>query len=72
MPEKKLEMIFKNQLGRTTKISVDNARDDLTELEVQTAMQTIIDKNVFETSSGELVAIDSARIVATDVQEIIA
>jgi hypothetical protein len=72
MPEKKLEMIFKNQLGRTAKISVDNARDDLTELEVQTAMQTIIDKNVFETSSGELVAIDSARIVATDVQEIIA
>ncbi|WZL73726.1 DUF2922 domain-containing protein [Clostridiaceae bacterium 35-E11] len=72
MAEKRLEMIFTNQLGRTSKISVDNARDDLTELEVQTVMQTILDKNVFETTSGEFVAIDSARIVTTDVQEIIA
>ncbi|MBB6216401.1 hypothetical protein HNQ80_002501 [Anaerosolibacter carboniphilus] len=72
MPEKRLEMTFKNQLGTTMKITVDQVRDDTTEAEVQAAMQLILDKNIFQTNSGELVAIDSARIVTTDVEEVIA
>jgi hypothetical protein len=71
MAERRLELIFKNQVGRTSKISIENAREDLTELEVQTAMQTIIDKNIFQTKSGEFVGIDSAKIVTTDTETII-
>ncbi|WP_168198224.1 DUF2922 domain-containing protein [Crassaminicella thermophila] len=71
MATKRLEMIFKNQMGTTTKIAVDNARADLTQEEVQTAMQAIIDKNIFETNKGELAGIDSARIVTTDIEEIV-
>lgn len=71
MPERKLELIFKNQLGRTNKIVLDNPRGDLTEAEVRAAMQTIIDKNVFRTSSGEFVDIDSALIVTTDTEVLI-
>lgn len=52
-------------------MSVDNAKEDLTQEKVQTAMQAVIDKNIFETSSGVLTGIDSARIVTTDVEEII-
>ncbi len=72
MPDKRLEMTFKNQLGTTMKITVDQVRDDLTEVEVQGVMDLIINKNIFQTSSGELVSIDSARIVTTDVEEVIA
>ncbi|QXM07431.1 DUF2922 domain-containing protein [Crassaminicella indica] len=64
-------MIFQNQGGKTTKISVDNAKEDLTKEQVESAMQVIIDKNIFQTNSGELTGIDSARIVTTDIDEII-
>lgn len=70
--EKRLEMVFKNQLGTTTKMTVDNVREDVSQAEVQAAMQLIIDKNIFKTNSGELVEIVSARIVTTDVEEVIA
>ena len=72
MPTKKLEMVFKNALGRTNKITVDNVLDTLTEIQVQAAMQSIIDANIFDGSGGELVGIDSARVVATDIEEVIA
>ncbi|MFZ5968991.1 MAG: DUF2922 domain-containing protein [Bacillota bacterium] len=72
MAEKRLEMIFKTQMGRTAKVTVDNPRDDLLETDVQAAMQTIITKNIFDTNSGNLVEIDSAQVVTTDVAEVIA
>ncbi|QZY55853.1 DUF2922 domain-containing protein [Crassaminicella profunda] len=71
MSTKRLEMIFKNEGGKTTKMSVDNAKEDISKEQVEAAMQTIIDKNVFETNSGVLTGIDSARIVTTDIDEII-
>jgi hypothetical protein len=71
MGTKRLVMIFKNQLGTTTKVSVENVKDDLTQEQVRMAMQLIIDRNIFKTQKGELTAIDSAKIVTTDVQEII-
>ncbi len=72
MAETKLEMIFLNEEGRTNKIVVDEPRTDVTQSEVQAAMQTIIDKNIFSSTGGDFIAIKSARIVATDVTEIIA
>lgn len=72
MVTSKLEMIFLNQSGRKSKIVVDSPRTDLTQPEIQAAMQTIIDKNVFNTTGGDLVAINSARIVTTDTTDIIA
>jgi hypothetical protein len=71
MATRRLEMIFNNQLGRTNKISVDNVREDVTQVEIQNAMQSIIDKNIFDTTGGELVGIEAARIITTDVEEII-
>ena len=71
MITKRLEMNFRNQMGRTNRISVEDARDDLTQAEVQTAMQAVIDKNIFKKSGGEFVGIDSARIVTTETQDLI-
>lgn len=70
MANSRLEMIFKNQLDKKTTISIDNPRDDLTDMEVSTAMNEVILKNIFNSSGGDLVAIAGARIVTTDVQEL--
>lgn len=58
-----LQMTFINQAGTRTTISLDNPRDDLTEVEVVSAMDEIIAKNIFNTSGGDLVSKHSARIV---------
>lgn len=71
MSQKRLEMIFKNQLGKTNKISVENAREGLTEEDIQAAMQGIIEKNIFKTGGGDLIAIEGARIITTDVEELV-
>lgn len=63
-------MRFLNAAGRRVTISVENAREDITEAEVQAAMNTIISKNIFTTSGGDITAIDSARIVSTEITEI--
>ncbi|MCT4594733.1 MAG: DUF2922 domain-containing protein [Anaeromicrobium sp.] len=68
---KRLEMIFRNELGRSTKISVDYVKDDVTKKEVETVMQSIIDKNIFKTENGELKEIDGADIVSTNTVELI-
>ncbi|WP_227762438.1 DUF2922 domain-containing protein [Zhaonella formicivorans] len=72
MLTKRLEMIFRNAGGGRTTISVLDPKDTLTEAEVQAAMQTIITKNIFETSGGDLVGIIGARVVTTDVTDLIA
>ncbi|AOT73076.1 hypothetical protein Gferi_10825 [Geosporobacter ferrireducens] len=64
-------MVFKNQLGRTNKITVENAKIDLSESDVQAAMQTIIEKNIFKTSGGDFVAIEGAKIITTNVEELV-
>ncbi len=52
------------------KISVDDADENLTDESVKTAMEEIIDKNIFATAGGDLVAIHGARIVDTQIQEL--
>lgn len=66
-----LQMVFSNADGRTASITVQEPKIGLTAPEVQTAMQTIIDKNVFASSGGALVAISAARLVSRDVMSII-
>ncbi|MDD2573926.1 MAG: DUF2922 domain-containing protein [Bacillota bacterium] len=67
---RRLEMIFTNAVGRRSTISVDNAREDITQQDVQVAMDAVVSGGIFTTSGGDIVAIDSARIVATEVTDI--
>jgi len=71
MITKRLEMSFQNVNGNRVTLSVQDPKDDLTEQEVYTAMGTIMDKNIFTSSGGDLVRILGARIVATEVTELI-
>lgn len=69
--DKNLEMIFQNSAGKNARISVADPKDNLTPAEVQAAMDTILAKNIFDTTGGDIVKAISARIVTRDVTEII-
>jgi hypothetical protein len=59
---KSLEMVFKSEGGKSVTVAVKDPRDGLTLAEVQAVMNTIIAKNIFTSSSGNLVSIVEAQI----------
>ena len=63
---KKLVMTFKTTDDKKVSISVDNPREDLSENEIKSAMELIIDKNIFAPNGEELAALVSAKVVQTD------
>ncbi|NLL19031.1 MAG: DUF2922 domain-containing protein [Clostridia bacterium] len=63
-------MIFRNEDGNRVTISVQEPRTDLTPQEVQEAMELITSNNVFTSNGGDLVSIESARLVTRDVEEL--
>ena len=66
---RRLEMIFLNAAGRRSTISVDNVREDVTQQEVQSAMDMIVNRDILP-QAAEKPGIDSARIVSTEITEI--
>ncbi|MDI3480939.1 MAG: hypothetical protein PWQ97_594 [Tepidanaerobacteraceae bacterium] len=68
---KSLEMVFQNAAGKNARISVADPKDGLTADEVQAAMDTILAKNIFNTTGGDIVKAVSASIVSREVTEII-
>ncbi len=60
-----LRMVFKSQAGKNVTISLDNPRSDLTGTEIEAAMDLIIDRNIFNSSGGDLVSKQDIRIIDT-------
>ena len=67
---KALEMIFVTEEGKSSTISVDNPKEPVDVNQVKQAMQQIIAKNVFITSSGDFVRIKGARVVERNVEDV--
>jgi len=67
--QRTLEMDFSTQLGKTQRVLVYEARENLTAAEINTAMNTIVSKNIFSGSGGELTGKTGARVVIRDVNE---
>lgn len=65
-----LEMDFQTQLFKTYRMKVNEAKPDLTGEEVKTAMENIIDKDVFSVTGGGLTGKISARLLATETTEL--
>lgn len=59
---KTLEMVFKTQGGKSVTVAVKDPKDGLLLAEVQAVMNTIIAKNIFSSTSGDLVGIQEAQI----------
>lgn len=69
MQEKKLLMTFKNTLGNTFTLTIDDPSDDLTEQNIIDAMNLIKEKNIFLPKGYELAQSVSAKVVASDTTE---
>lgn len=66
---KRLELIFMDAAGKTVRISLPNANEELQAVDVQTVMQQIITLNIFAPGGYDLTQAMGARIVTTDVLE---
>jgi len=58
-----LRMVFRSQGGTSMTISLDNPRSDVTAAEIEAAMNTIISKNIFNTTGGDLASKYDIKIV---------
>lgn len=70
MEKTKLEMEFLSSLNKKFIIGIDGPRENLTPLEVQTAMEAIIAGNIFKSSEADLAEVVGARIVTTRVDKL--
>lgn len=62
---KTLRMVFKNAGGSNVTFSLRNPREDITAAEVQGVMDTVISKNIFSSTGGDLTSKVRAEIVDT-------
>ena len=67
---KSLIMSFLTEEGKKASIRISNVKEDITDQEVKTAMETIIAKNIFTTKNGDLKTVDSAHIQDTSTVEL--
>ena len=61
---KKLIMSFLTSDDRKVSLSVDNPREDITETEIKSAMDLVVEKNIFAPNGGNIVATVEAKVVA--------
>jgi Protein of unknown function (DUF2922). len=63
-------MVFLNTLNKQVNINLNNPKDTLTAAQVQGVMDTVIAKNIFTSSGGDLVSKVNARIIDTTTNEL--
>lgn len=66
---KKLVMTFKNEVGKEVSISIEDPKDDLTEQQIKTAMELIVEKNIFKKNNYAFVSTVKAEVVNTQTTE---
>ena len=69
MNEKKLLMTFKNTLGNSFTLTVDDPREDLQEEDVIEAMNLIKDNNIFLPKWYDIASCVSAKLVDSTTTE---
>ena len=66
---KKLMMTFKTDEDKNLSISLDDPRQNLTEQEIQNAMNIILNNDIFAPNGETLVSLVGAKIVETGTTE---
>jgi len=67
---KVLEMEFINSSSKTATIRVLDPRDNITQAEVEAAMDIIIAQNIFTLGGGDLLSKKGAQVVTRDTTEL--
>lgn len=69
MDEKKLIMTFKNAIGNTFSITVNDPREDIEEEDIIAAMNLILEKNIFQPKGYDIAVCVSAKVVESTTTE---
>ena len=69
MDEKKLIMTFKNTLGNSFSITIDDPREDLVEQDIIDAMNLIKTNNIFQPKGYDIAECISAKVVNSTTTE---
>lgn len=67
MMRKVLELEFLDMTNKTFKVRIDDPRDDLDEIDIEAAMDTILESSIFNSNNTDLVRNKGARIIETTV-----
>ncbi len=70
MIKKTLEMGFLDGINKKFKVSIGDPKEDLSRLNIEDAMDTIIEKNIFQSNDTDLLAKNEARIIETTIEDI--
>ena len=68
--EYSLQMVFITEIGEKSSLTISEVRPALTNEDVVTLMDAIIENNIFSTNKGDLVSKYSAQVVQRDVTKI--
>lgn len=69
MDEIKLIMTFKNTLGNSFSITIDDPREDIEETDIINAMNLIKEKNIFQPKGYDIAECVSAKVVDSTTTE---
>lgn len=69
METKVLYMTFKNSLGNSCTISVDDPKQDITEQNIIDFMNLVVQKNIFQPKGYDITTTVSAKIVNANTTE---
>ena len=69
MEKRKLEIDFIDGMNKRFRLSLDNPKEDLDIIQVETAMDEILANNIFISNGADLVNFDAARVITTVVEE---
>ncbi|WP_409227724.1 DUF2922 domain-containing protein [Gudongella sp. SC589] len=69
MVKTKLEMDFLDDQNKNYRISINEPRADITDMEVFAVMDTLLGAGIFQSRNGDLVEKVGARVVTTTVDE---
>ena len=67
--ENSLALTFVCENTKKNTISITGVKTDLTDEQVQTLMDTIVEKNIFATRNGGFVSKDSAKLIKKETTE---
>lgn len=62
-----LRMVFEDQAGKSRAINVQDPDPEITGMEVEAVMDSVISRNVFDTAGGDLVSKVKAEVVEREV-----
>lgn len=62
-----LRMIFKNAAGKNVAINLPDPDPELTAMEVEAVMDSVVTRNVFDTTGGDIASKVRAEVVSRDV-----